>query len=300
MRILVSVWMVTYNHEKYIAAALESILMQKTNFDFEIVIGEDKSTDRTRSIIKEYQQQYPTIIIPIYHDVNVGAMRNAYEFTLPLCKGKYIACLEGDDYWTDPLKLQKQVDFLETNEQYSMCFTSRKVIDEVNKKEKIELVKNDFTVDAILTGLIPFTQTIVLRNKKEIFNTLATLIDDVGDRPLGYACLMHGKVKMLEGVTAVYRFSGSGAWSSKSLDDIDYINITSLIKFHDKLNIKRNNKWIKIIFKNLFIKRFATSKLEIIKLKEADTLLARLGCRRRYYPLFMLSYLLDIVKYKLS
>jgi glycosyltransferase involved in cell wall biosynthesis len=119
---LVSVFMITYNHEKYIAQALNSVLMQKTSFDYEIVIGDDCSTDSTQKIIKDYVTKHPNKIKPIFQTVNVGAMRNAYEFTLPECKGKYIATLEGDDYWTDPDKLQKQVDFLESNENYSVCF----------------------------------------------------------------------------------------------------------------------------------------------------------------------------------
>ena len=119
--VFLSVWMITYNHENYLSQALDSVLMQQTTFPIEIIIGEDCSTDKTREILKEYEQNYPEIIHAIYHDVNVGARRNAYEFTLNQCKGKYIACLEGDDYWTDPLKLQKQVDFLETNPEYSIC-----------------------------------------------------------------------------------------------------------------------------------------------------------------------------------
>ena len=119
---LVSVWMITYNHENYIAQALESVLMQKTNFDFEIVIGEDCSTDNTRNILQDFEIKYPKVIHAIYHEKNVGALSNAYEFALPKCRGKYIACLEGDDYWTDPLKLQKQVDIMESNAEYSFCF----------------------------------------------------------------------------------------------------------------------------------------------------------------------------------
>ena len=121
MKPLVSVWMVTYNHERYIRQAIESVLNQNVCFDYEIVIGEDCSTDQTRAIIKELQSQHPTILKPLYHEKNVGASSNAYDYTLPACKGKYIAILEGDDYWTDPNKLQKQIDFLEANADYSGC-----------------------------------------------------------------------------------------------------------------------------------------------------------------------------------
>jgi glycosyltransferase involved in cell wall biosynthesis len=128
MKPLVSVWMVTYNHEAFIRAALDSVLCQNVNFTYEIVIGEDCSPDNTRAILKEYEEKHPDLIKPIYHEKNVGATRNAYEFTLPKCEGKYIAVLEGDDYWTDPNKLQKQVDFLEENNNYSACGHQAEII----------------------------------------------------------------------------------------------------------------------------------------------------------------------------
>mgnify|MGYP001248218371 CR=1 FL=1 len=120
---LVSVHMITYNHEKYIAQAIEGVLMQKTNFLFELVIGEDCSTDSTRVICKEYADRYPNII-KLLPDAgkNLGMMENAIRTTMA-CTGKYIALCEGDDYWTDPYKLQKQVDFLEAHNDYGLTNT---------------------------------------------------------------------------------------------------------------------------------------------------------------------------------
>jgi glycosyltransferase involved in cell wall biosynthesis len=119
---MVSVCIPTYNHGQFIRQCLEGVMMQQTNFAFEVIVGEDCSTDNTRSIVKEFEQRYPGIIKPIYHQKNVGAQRNAYEFCWPKLTGKYIAVCEGDDYWTDPCKLQKQVDFLEENHEFVMCF----------------------------------------------------------------------------------------------------------------------------------------------------------------------------------
>jgi glycosyltransferase involved in cell wall biosynthesis len=119
---LVSVCIITYNHERYIGQCLEGVLMQETNFRFQVVIGEDCSTDNTRQVVEAYAARYPDIIIPVYQQQNVGPRRNAYEFCWPLLKGKYIAVCEGDDYWTDPFKLQKQVDFLEKNSDFVLCF----------------------------------------------------------------------------------------------------------------------------------------------------------------------------------
>lgn len=111
---LVSVKMITYNHEPYIAQAIEGVLEQETDFPFELVIGEDCSTDRTREIVLEYQKKHPDIIRVITSDKNVGVNKNSKR-VYKVCRGKYIAFCEGDDYWHHPQKLQKQVDYLEAH-----------------------------------------------------------------------------------------------------------------------------------------------------------------------------------------
>lgn len=118
---LVSVCMITYNHEAFIAEAIESVLMQQTNFPFELIIGEDISPDRTRSICEEYQARYPDMVRLLPSEKNIGLQQNFIEVLFRV-RGKYIALLDGDDFWTDPHKLQRQVDFLEKNEAYSMVF----------------------------------------------------------------------------------------------------------------------------------------------------------------------------------
>ena len=113
---LVSIGCITYNHAPYIRQCLEGFLMQKTTFPFEIIINDDCSTDGTTEIVKEYADKYPDLIIPIFHEENQyqKGVRGIYaKFVYPKVRGKYIALCEGDDYWIDPLKLQKQVDFLE-------------------------------------------------------------------------------------------------------------------------------------------------------------------------------------------
>lgn len=119
-RLTVSVFVITYNHEDYIEKALESILMQETNFDYEIVVGEDCSTDNTRKILLEYKKKHPKKFKLLLHEKNIGAMQNQIK-TMDACTGKYIAICEGDDYWVSPHKLQKQVNFLESNPSYNIC-----------------------------------------------------------------------------------------------------------------------------------------------------------------------------------
>jgi len=118
---LLSVCLITYNHEKFIRQAIEGILMQEVNFKWELIIADDFSTDKTREIILEYKKQYPDFIKLIFQEKNVGPAKNWLDL-ISAPKSKYIAYLEGDDYWTDSLKLQKQVDFLDKNKDYNICF----------------------------------------------------------------------------------------------------------------------------------------------------------------------------------
>ena len=131
----VSVCVPTYNHEKYIARMLEGALMQQTDFAYEIVIGDDASTDAAPTIIEEYAQRFPGKIRAYLHAHNLGPKepkefggRNNVLFLLKACQGEYVALCEGDDYWTDPLKLQKQVDFLESHPDFSICHHDLEVI----------------------------------------------------------------------------------------------------------------------------------------------------------------------------
>src|SRR5574344_1891550 len=118
----VSICMITYNQGKYIKNAIEGVLMQKTNFDFELIIGEDCSSDNTNSICVEYVEKYPDKIRLISYSENQGMIKNFIR-VLEESKGRYIAFCEGDDYWIDPFKLQKQFDFLENNSSYGLIYT---------------------------------------------------------------------------------------------------------------------------------------------------------------------------------
>jgi glycosyltransferase involved in cell wall biosynthesis len=125
----VEIPMCVYNHEKYISQAIESILSQKTNFNFRLIIGEDCSKDNTRQIILDYEKINPEKIKVILNEMNIGAYENTKNL-FKICTAKYIALCDGDDYWTDPYKLQKQVDFLEKNAGFSGCFHYTKQLNE--------------------------------------------------------------------------------------------------------------------------------------------------------------------------
>lgn len=166
---LVSIRCTAYNHEKYIRDALEGFAMQKTNFKFEAVVHDDASTDNTAAIIQEYAEKYPDIIKPIFetenqfskHDGSLTRIMNV------ACKGKYIALCEGDDYWIDPYKLQKQVDFMEAHTEYSMCFHQVRIEaeEECLRHQYDKLEEREYTSEEILAEWTVPTCSALIKNE---------------------------------------------------------------------------------------------------------------------------------------
>ncbi len=215
---LVSVCSITYNHEKFIEASLDSMLMQETNFPFEIIIHDDCSTDKTATIIREYAKKFPHIISPVLATENkyskgVSVFSPIYEKAV----GRYVAILEGDDYWRDDLKLQKQVDFLDNNNNndYVLSYNNSIVIDEDN--QLVRKIRNpsskDYTRDQMICGEVTIsTNTVMFRkvnlaleNKKNILG---------GDIVLWHVLGRHGKSKYQEEIIySAYREHSGGVWS---------------------------------------------------------------------------------------
>jgi len=216
---LVSVMMVTYNHEHYISQAIEGVLMQITSFRIELVIGEDCSTDSTRKICEKYKNQYPQLIRLLTTDHNLGMVQNGNR-TLQACTGKYIALNDGDDYWTDPYKLQKQVDFLESNEDYGLVWTdidfrvqSSGVINKsVFKNKKLPIY------DSFIETLIhkPFFSPSTWLCRREYLQQEINNYCD-GTFPMILDILSKTKIKYLEVVTATYRQLDESASASQSM-----------------------------------------------------------------------------------
>lgn len=206
---IVSVCMITYNHERYIGQAIESVVSQRTNFSFDLNIGEDCSTDNTQSIIKKYQKTNPTIVKPIFRKKNIGMKPNFID-VMSKCTGKYIALLEGDDYWTDPYKLQKQVDFLEENKEYVMVGANALCIFEEENYSKSYLINDSVYSFDVDTGYLivhnPYpTLTVMFKNN------LVTEFPEVyfqslgGDRRLYILLSIYGKGRYINDVVGVYR-----------------------------------------------------------------------------------------------
>jgi glycosyltransferase involved in cell wall biosynthesis len=214
---LVSVCVVTYNQEQYIAQNLESILAQKTNFLFEIVIGEDVSKDGTRAICQKYAELHPSVIRLLDTPKNLGAMQNSLR-TFRESRGEYIALLEGDDYWIDDKKLQKQVDALEKDPKRTICFTGRKDFDEENNvfvTVNGDRGDNCFYPKDFAQNVFFHTSTALFRKPKteEWLDKLATFT--IGDRPMFILLLKEsgGYAYKLEDICSVFRLNNNSTFT---------------------------------------------------------------------------------------
>lgn len=221
----VSICVQTYQHANYIRACLDGILHQQTNFSCEILLGEDNSNDGTREICKEYAEKYPNQIrLFLHHRANNIKIddrptgRFSFLYNLYHSRGEYIAICEGDDYWTDPMKLQKQVDFLEENPEYAICCHNSKIIDEkgnaIQRKKLPKLQKDrDYSRVELKKGAFILTLSMVFRNVvKEFPSSFPKVLN--GDTFLISLLGRHGKGKYIEEIEpAAYRAHKGGIWS---------------------------------------------------------------------------------------
>ena len=215
----VSVAVVTYNHENYIIQALDSILMQKVNFDYEIIIGEDCSTDRTRDIVLDYHKKYPSKIRLLLHKQNVGAMLNA-KYVHQSCLGDYVMWHEGDDYWTCPYKLQKQVDFLDHHPQYFSCFHPVTVFYEDGScpdyTSPYLTYRRDLCLEDILQSPIISTNAFMHRN--HLLHLLPDWYYDtqIGDWEFYIFAAQQSKIGYIDDNMATYRTHDQGCYTGLS------------------------------------------------------------------------------------
>jgi glycosyltransferase involved in cell wall biosynthesis len=272
---MVSVVMITYNHEKYIAEAMNGVFMQKCDFDIEFIIANDKSTDETDRKILECLSEVsiPKNIKIEYanHEQNKGVLGN-FIWALQQARGKYIAYCEGDDYWTDPLKLQKQVDFLEKNSEFELCFTNCKTVDSDNKTlnpKFLGTAKNSFTRQDLLFIAPTLTRVFKNRNFREI--NIKDLL--AVDAYMLIWQLHKGKAWFINEVTASYRKHSGGIWS--------LANELSKAKYYFDIRLKA----FEIIDESLVLKFnrltiIALLKIKILSLKDYSV------CRQKFLTNF--------------
>lgn len=258
--LMVSIRCLAYNHELYIRKALDGFVMQKTNFRFEAIVHDDASTDGTADIIREYAEKYPKIIKPIFETENQyrkrdGSLRRIMNTAT---KGRYAALCEGDDYWTDPLKLQKQVDFLESHPEYSMCYSGFQTVDkngniifDANYEDLQKKSKSGDIFAKLLHGNFILTCTTCVRSEvyqlPEYLNSPASL-----DYNLFLAASKSGKIKFFKDKLSSYRIIESGQMRSNSYN---------VLKSCDALQRYYGNIWLT----NPSPKTSTTNKLKICK-----------------------------------
>ncbi len=278
---LVSIMCITFNHKDFIKKTLDGFLIQETSFPVEIIVHDDASTDGTAEIIKKYEDKYPHLIKPIYQTVNQYSRNVDFvkEFISPRIKGKYIAYCEGDDYWTDPLKLQKQVSFLEQNLDYGLVYTDIDRIDENGNIIDKNYLKNDRyrSCESFEDYLVhaPFRapctwlfrrNLIKAGNKKYVVGDLPTLLDIIAK----------SKIHRLEDTTANYRvLKNSASHFSNMFNYYSFIKGVFEIQMDYALKYNVNKDVIdKIQTKFAWISyNFAVAENDIAQINVANKLL---------------------------
>jgi glycosyltransferase involved in cell wall biosynthesis len=282
MEPLVDVNIAVYNHAPYLERTLEGVLNQKTNFRFRVLVGDDCSTDGSIEILQEYEKKYPDLVEVIYQKKNIGLLSSERNGIILLRKStaKYIALLDGDDYWIDSFKLQKQVEFLEENPEFAICFHQAKIeyddepdrLAYSNSKSQQEVT----TFSDLARGEYIYTSTCVFRNGDfrrypERFNCYLN----------NYTIDLHnaqfGKIKYMKEVMSVYRVHKGGIWSMTPRE-ITLENQLSTYKFY----VRYFDKKYEDIFLNHL--RKMTTELIVIKMKNKDS--------RRFW-----KYLFDYAKF---
>lgn len=264
----------TYNLEKYVAQALDSVIMQKTNFKFKIKVADDCSTDRTPEILKEYSEKYPELIEVLYSDKNLGSLANSNRlFDHIDCE--YFSFLDGDDYWIGEDRLQKQVDFLDAHPEVMLCGGNTQYLNEGTPGEY--LIKEDkvgilYTFEDYTSGKLPFvhTSSLLVRNSifsqglpKPYFEVIGTFEECAlrGEDYRRYLHLLKGPMYIMDNNLSVYRIHTAGMWQSKS-------HINNLIELCVQYNYyyKSFDPKYKTVFEKKFRLTYAKLMFELNKI----------------------------------
>jgi glycosyltransferase involved in cell wall biosynthesis len=256
----ISVLMTTYNQEEYISQALDSILMQEVDFDYEIVIGEDASTDRTQEIVLDYHDRYPDKVHVFLRDGveaerdrarGIGGKTNFLR-TWEACRGQYIALLDGDDYWTSPHKLQKQVDFFDEHPEYSIS-CHRVVIEREDASREPEFFpmdpqKQTATLEDFLTQNFIVACSVVLR--RDLVDEFPRWFREtaIGDWSLYVLHAQRGKIGYMNDAMSAYRIKADGFWSGKTQEQ----QTLALVRFYERVNKHLQLRYNKVIGPKIF------------------------------------------------
>lgn len=261
MAVKVSVYCLVYNHEEFIRDALEGFVSQKTDFEYEVVVHDDASTDRSADIIREYAEKYPDIIKPIFQTENQYSKGFPIisKIIMPRMTGEYIASCEGDDFWTDPMKLQMQVDFLDSHPDYTACVHNTYRLDmKTNRKTAAypSVGDRDLEMSELLKGGGSCYQTSSLLyrsqygfNKPEFFVKAKTF----GDYPMAIYLGANGKIRFIDRLMSTYRYGTAGSWTRRTSFDKTKLAQTAQYKVDmlDSFNEYSNGKYKSEVDRNI-------------------------------------------------
>lgn len=276
--IRVNILITTYNLEKYIAKCLESVLQQKTSFDYKIIVSDDASTDKTSEILMKYKEEYPKKIELILRDKNVGSLANSiglYE----KCDTEYFAFLDGDDYWITDDRLQKQVDFLDANSKYVICGGNTRYLYEnsLDRRKTVipkKYLGKKYSIDDFYSQKVPFVHTssilfrnVVFRNGvPDIYYKVLGTYEECALRGEDFRFLLHlnyGNMYIMKEGYSIYRIHKGGIWQGSSeiireLESVIYYNFNKKIwKEHSEFFLGlRNRAYIKLMNTLIKDKRF--------------------------------------------
>ncbi|WP_025764873.1 glycosyltransferase family 2 protein [Dyadobacter tibetensis] len=308
----VSVCVVTYNHGKFIAKTLDSILMQETTFDFEIIVGDDLSQDNTREVLIAYQQRHPDKIRLLLHDRNLGlnGKFNALA-TFAAAKGEYIAQFDGDDYLTSPHKLQKQVELLDAHPHYSACFHNAEVIyDDFSAPNHLVnwIQKSEFNVDDLVgEDELCFIATSSVMFRREDFakhpDPEWTNLSTSGDIPRNIMFAKRGPIGYIDEVMSVYRKNRGGASFADNHYGADFLfnriqmysNINKELdyRFDDRLKKNIATYYYKLLFSKEYKDRYwpkVKYALKYIQLAKPTSKVRREIIRDHIVPPFLMKF----------
>jgi len=313
---IVSVLMATYNHDQYIAEAIESVLMQKTSFDIELLIGEDESSDATRTICKTYAEEYPHIIRLFLWDRSRSHLHDESGKSIQFfnmrwlrmsARGEYFAVCEGDDYWCDKKKLEKQILAIREYPDCTMCFHPAKVKNMKTPELNTVTAKHKdtpclFPVEEVILGGGPFCPSASLLFRKEAFETFDRLTADlllpVGDVYTQICGALNGGALFLPDIMSVYRSGVEGSWTLRNSEYTIFVkHKLDLIKTNREIDSRLNKKYhhafkqaeireLNLVFKHLYI--YDKDVIETVKdlVKEQANGLLLLRCvRAMFYSL---------------
>ncbi len=279
--VTVSVCVQTYQHREYIEKCLESILMQETSFPFEIIVGEDESSDGTRDVCKRFAEQYPDKIRLILHkrENNITLFdkpsgRFNFIYNIFSARGKYIAFCEGDDFWTDRKKLQKQFEALKANQDCSVCFTAAEYLDEVNPENaylyrpKVPAGKSKFSIREAIIDSGGFMPTASVFFRRELLKEVPfwMIESPVGDLPLTLLLGLKGSYLFLDEPMITYRVGTPMSWSSNQ-KDFAYRKkvINGICKTLLAFNKYSKYRYSAIVFREIFRRQFDLLKMFLVR-----------------------------------